>query len=85
MKKPALVLTAALVAGMFASAQNSMPMNAAYVRVVHASPDAPAVDVYLDGKRTVAGAEFKAVTPSATCRPASTRCGSRRRGSRARS
>ncbi|GGR12474.1 DUF4397 domain-containing protein [Deinococcus ruber] len=35
----------------------------AYVRVVHGVADAPAVDVFVDGTRTVANAPFKAVTP----------------------
>ncbi|MFC0522000.1 DUF4397 domain-containing protein [Pontibacillus salicampi] len=34
----------------------------AMVRVLHASPDAPAVDVYVDGNAVVEGAEFKAST-----------------------
>ncbi|MBS2969119.1 DUF4397 domain-containing protein [Metabacillus sp. KIGAM252] len=34
----------------------------AMVRIVHASPDAPAVDVTVDGKTVVEGAEFKAAT-----------------------
>lgn len=57
-----LVFTAmsALTLGVLASAQ--MMDKSAYVRVVHASPDAPAVDVFLDGKQTVDGAAFKAVT-----------------------
>ena len=50
----------ALTLGVLASAQ--MMDKSAYVRVVHASPDAPAVDVFLDGKQTVDGAAFKAVT-----------------------
>lgn len=32
------------------------------LRVAHASSDAPAVDVYVDGTRAVAGLEFRAVT-----------------------
>jgi hypothetical protein len=32
------------------------------LRVAHASPDAPAVDVYLDGAKAVAGLEFQSVT-----------------------
>ncbi|OIU68782.1 DUF4397 domain-containing protein [Rossellomorea aquimaris] len=36
--------------------------NDAMVRIIHASPDAPAVDVYVDGKAVVEGAEFKAAT-----------------------
>lgn len=34
----------------------------ATVRFVHASPDAPAVDVYLDDKRLLAGLSFKTIT-----------------------
>jgi len=34
----------------------------AKVRIVHASPDAPAVDVYVDGTAVVQGAEFKDAT-----------------------
>ena len=46
-----------------AAGAQTMNMKNAEVRVVHASPDAPAVDVYVDGMRTVANAAFKAVTP----------------------
>ena len=46
-----------------ASAQNMDMSKTAYVRVVHAVSDAPNVDVYVDGARTVANAPFKAVTP----------------------
>jgi len=34
----------------------------AMVRIIHASPDAPAVDILVDGEKAVSGAEFKAVT-----------------------
>ncbi|WP_270182616.1 DUF4397 domain-containing protein [Alkalihalobacillus sp. CinArs1] len=34
----------------------------AMVRVIHASPDAPAVDVYVDGEAVVEGAEYKQAT-----------------------
>ncbi|MGD7043462.1 DUF4397 domain-containing protein [Jeotgalibacillus proteolyticus] len=33
-----------------------------WVRILHASPDAPAVDVYVNGEAVVEGAEFKAYT-----------------------
>ncbi|WP_404408808.1 DUF4397 domain-containing protein [Jeotgalibacillus malaysiensis] len=33
-----------------------------WARVIHASPDAPAVDVYVNGEAVVEGAEFKAFT-----------------------
>ncbi len=36
------------------------------VRVVHASPDAPAVDVWVDGAVAFEGAPFKGITPYAT-------------------
>ncbi|MFB9995217.1 DUF4397 domain-containing protein [Deinococcus oregonensis] len=57
--KIGLTALAALSLASAASAQ----MGQAYVRVVHAVSDAPNVDVYVDGKRTVADAPFKAVTP----------------------
>ncbi|MGM0590776.1 MAG: DUF4397 domain-containing protein [Halobacteriota archaeon] len=34
------------------------------VRVVHASPNAPAVDVYVDGDAVLEGVEFGAVSDS---------------------
>lgn len=61
-----LIATAALAltAGFAIAQSNGMGMGQdAFVRVVHASPDAPAVDVYVNGTRTVANAAFKAVTP----------------------
>ena len=51
----ALVGTA-LAASPFAHAQQSSDM--ATVRVVHASPDAPAVDVWLDGQPAIRGLAF---------------------------
>ncbi|WP_433627080.1 DUF4397 domain-containing protein [Halomicrococcus sp. NG-SE-24] len=36
--------------------------EAARVRIVHAVPDAPAVDVFVDGNRVLEGVEFKAVS-----------------------
>lgn len=36
--------------------------NNATIRVVHASPDAPAVDVYVDDKRTLSALTYKRVT-----------------------
>ncbi len=38
------------------------PEGQAELRVAHLSPDAPAVDVYLDGEKAVAGASFRDVT-----------------------
>ena len=65
-KKLLTFTTIALTASLanLAYAQDAMMMGKdAYVRVVHASPDAPNVDVYVDGMRTVTNAAFKAVTP----------------------
>lgn len=41
---------------------NPAPAPKASLRVVHASPDAPAVDVYVDGTRAVTNAPFQAAT-----------------------
>mgnify|MGYP000565390617 CR=1 FL=1 len=60
------VTLTALVLATAAMSIASAQMNdgkTAYVRVVHGVSDAPAVDVYVDGTRTVANAPFKAVTP----------------------
>lgn len=59
------LVTSALAAALMpvASAQTMNDGKTAYVRVVHGVSDAPAVDVYVDGGRTVANAPFKAVTP----------------------
>ncbi|MCA0971825.1 DUF4397 domain-containing protein [Halobacillus litoralis] len=54
-----------LVLGVFAPAafaDNHSGGDMAMVRIIHASPDAPAVDVYVDGSAVVEGAEFKAAT-----------------------
>jgi hypothetical protein len=39
------------------------PQPISYVRVLHASPDAPAVDIYANGKLIVRGLAYKAFTP----------------------
>ncbi|GAA4023217.1 hypothetical protein GCM10022631_42400 [Deinococcus rubellus] len=54
-----VLIAAALMLSVSASAQ----MSDAYVRVVHAVADAPNVDVYVDGTKTVSNAPFKAITP----------------------
>jgi len=36
----------------------------AWVRVLHASPDAPAVDVYVDGAKAISGLAFGQIAPS---------------------
>ncbi|WP_010174475.1 DUF4397 domain-containing protein [Bacillus coahuilensis] len=51
----ALVLSLAF-ANFASAAENAM------VRIFHASPDAPAVDVYVNGDAVVEGAEFKDAT-----------------------
>lgn len=61
--KMTALIAAALTLSVAASAQSTdMSMKDAYVRVVHAVSDAPNVDVYVDGTRTVADAPYKAVT-----------------------
>ncbi|VWX38292.1 Peptidase [Exiguobacterium oxidotolerans] len=60
MKKFISFVTAAFLFALFV-----LPVGAAddaMVRVIHASPDAPAVDIAVDGETAVSGAEFKAVT-----------------------
>ncbi|MCA1055647.1 DUF4397 domain-containing protein [Rossellomorea aquimaris] len=52
----AAIMMATLAGGAMAAENDAM------VRIVHASPDAPAVDVYVDDKAVVEGAEFKAAT-----------------------
>jgi hypothetical protein len=68
--KRILVLTAVLVLvlalGTSALAQSDM----ARVRVVHASPDAPAVDVWVDGSVAFSNAPFKGITDYAALAPA---------------
>lgn len=59
-----LVLSLALATS--ALAQNGM----ARVRVVHASPDAPAVDVWVDGSVAFSSAPFKGITDYASLSPA---------------
>ncbi|MFN2224905.1 MAG: DUF4397 domain-containing protein, partial [Anaerolineae bacterium] len=59
-----LVLSLALATS--AMAQSDM----ARVRVVHASPDAPAVDVWVDGSVAFSNAPFKGITDYAELSPA---------------
>ncbi|PMB05449.1 peptidase [Fischerella thermalis CCMEE 5273] len=59
-----LTVTLAMVLGIglaLAPAQASAN-DEGWVRVIHASPDAPAVDVYVNGDEAVSGAEFKNAT-----------------------
>ena len=44
------------------AAANANNKEDAQVRILHASPDAPAVDVYVDGNAAVEGAKFKDAT-----------------------
>lgn len=60
MKRLLSIITAAFLFMLLA-----IPASAAddaMVRIIHASPDAPAVDILVDGEKAVSGAEFKAVT-----------------------
>ncbi|QFT87458.1 hypothetical protein FIU87_02240 [Bacillus sp. THAF10] len=65
MKKLLTILTVLLfvvgAAGNLVSA-NTGNKEEAQVRILHASPDAPAVDVYVDGQAAVQGAKFKDAT-----------------------
>jgi hypothetical protein len=45
--------------------------NEARVRVVHASPDAPAVDILVDGQKAFSNISFKTITPYAALAPGS--------------
>jgi len=54
----ALIVSAVPFAGGDASAQSA----GARIRVLHASPDAPAVDVYLDGSEAVSDLAFSSIT-----------------------
>ncbi|KIL45851.1 DUF4397 domain-containing protein [Jeotgalibacillus soli] len=53
----AAIMMAAIMAGAVSANGEEV-----WVRVLHASPDAPAVDVYVNGTAVVEGAEFKAYT-----------------------
>ena len=59
-----LVLSLALATGVMAQD------GSARVRVVHASPDAPAVDVWVDGSIAFSNAPFKGITDYAALSPA---------------
>jgi len=57
-----LVLLFAAFALVFLAMPAGAQSGNGLVRVIHASPDAPAVDVFVDGTRVLAGVEFKAVS-----------------------
>lgn len=48
------------------SSDDPAPVKTASIRVVHASPDAPAVDVFANGRAVVTNAPFKAATAFAS-------------------
>ncbi|WP_417898188.1 DUF4397 domain-containing protein [Bacillus haimaensis] len=63
MKRIMFMLTALLLMFVIVNGVSAAENRAdAKVRIVHASPDAPAVDVYVDGTAVVQGAEFKDAT-----------------------
>ncbi|WP_270181541.1 DUF4397 domain-containing protein [Alkalihalobacillus sp. CinArs1] len=61
-----LLLTVCMVMGLTQITQAGEQSN---VRVIHASPDAPEVDVYVDGKPAFEGATFQAATDYASVTP----------------
>jgi hypothetical protein len=61
MKKLAVVALAALVAGVTLLSTVSA-QNDARIRVLHASPDAPSVDVFLDGSEAISDLAFDEIT-----------------------
>lgn len=42
----------------------TVPAGNAWIRVLHASPDAPAVDVYVDGAKAISGLAFGQIAPT---------------------
>ena len=65
MKRVTLVTVLSLVLALVLAVP-SMAQTGPRVRVVHASPDAPAVDVWVDGSIAFENAPFKGITPYAT-------------------
>ena len=68
--KRILVLTAVLVLSLALATSALAQSDMARVRVVHASPDAPAVDVWVDGSVAFSNAPFKGITDYASLAPA---------------
>jgi hypothetical protein len=64
--KRILVLTAVLVLSLALATSALAQSDMARVRVVHASPDAPAVDVWVNGSVAFSNAPFKGVTDYAS-------------------
>ena len=58
----ALTALAFMALGLIAAQPVGAQDGQARLRIIHASPDAPAVDVYVNGRLLVEGAEFGAVT-----------------------
>lgn len=57
------LLAAALLVVPFAGTANAQEDDSGRVRVMHASPDAPAVDIFVDGQKAVTALEFPDNTP----------------------
>jgi hypothetical protein len=68
--KRILVLTAVLVLSLALATSALAQSDMARVRVVHASPDAPAVDVWVNGSVAFSNAPFKGITDYASLAPA---------------
>jgi len=68
--KRILVLTVVLVLVLALATSAMAQSDMARVRVVHASPDAPAVDVWVDGSVAFSNAPFKGITDYASLVPA---------------
>jgi LPXTG-motif cell wall-anchored protein len=68
--KRILVLTAVLVLSLALATSALADAHEARVRVVHASPDAPAVDVWVDGSVAFSNAPFKGITDYTALAPA---------------
>jgi hypothetical protein len=68
--KRLFVLSAVLVLSLALATSALAQDGMARVRVVHASPDAPAVDVWVDGSVAFSNAPFKGITDYASLSPA---------------
>src|SRR6476619_3635042 len=65
MKRHLLTLTlliSIVAVSMFSATIPAQAAGSGFVRVVHASPDAPAVDIYLDGTPAIKALAFGAAT-----------------------
>lgn len=67
--KRVLAVTAVLVLSLALATSAMAQSDMARVRVVHASPDAPAVDVWVDGSVAFSNAPFKGITDYAELAP----------------